>query len=355
MLRHIPIVGLVLVCLLIGANSFALDPIVCDPTTDAECVCPSGSVCATSSVKNLTSPDDPQALRQLANINSVWNDTLGVFEVTVDATQLSAEGIMKLNSNGGKWDSSQELLDYTYELLGLSQECWDMDRPFPPMMIDQTGVVTRYDQFTDDWASEHVPSLIFAAITDADGHIFIDGQQTGFDWTPGYHCTTGGDAYDEHDATQVKGRQCSTAMSTEEEHCVVEFDGQCFKEHDCVDIPKRMASTQISTYKPANLPARIICQGSVQNGTVTCDWKSNIIHILSEVDRLDLQNYYFLDEAGPYPDPTPASEPDVSDLYEYSISYDGVCGHGEVFDGQTNFVLQTKAGWYDSSAQECAF
>lgn len=85
---------------------------------------------------------------------------------------------MKLNSNGGKWDSAQDLHDYVYELLGLSSECWEMDRPFPPLMIEQKGVVMRYDQFSEDWASAHVPSLIYAAITDAEGRIFVDGQQT---------------------------------------------------------------------------------------------------------------------------------------------------------------------------------
>lgn len=354
MFRIVSMSLFVVVSLLCVSNAVALDPVVCDPDTDAECQCPSGSTCATSDVQDLTSPDDPAALRQLANINSVWNDNLGVFEVDIDATQLSAQGVMKLNSNGGKWTSSQELHNYVCKLLGLSQECWAMDRPFPPMMIHQKGKVTRYDQFNEDWASAHVPSLIYAAITDADGRIFIDGQQEGLTWNPGYNCTTGGDAYDEHDTGHVMGRQCSTAISTEEERCVVEFDGKCFESYDCVDVPKRMASTEISSYKPVNLTTRILCQGNVNSGTLTCDKKSIVIHVLSDVDRLELENFYFVDESGP---PSQASDNDVngSDLFLKSSTNDGVCGHGDVVDGTESFTLETRAGWYDPAASQCNF
>jgi hypothetical protein len=354
MLRPLSFFGLIFVSVLFAANAFAVDPIICDPNQNAECQCPSGSVCSTSLAGRLTSPDDPNALRQLAGISSTWNGSLGVFEVSVDATQLSAEGVMKLNSNEGKWDSAEDLHDYVYELLGLSAECWEMDRPFPPLMIEQKGVVMRYDQFSEDWASAHVPSLIYAAITDAEGRIFIDGQQTDFVWDPGYQCTTGGDAYDEDSASGIVGRQCSTAISTEESHCVVEFDGQCFEEYNCVDVPKRMALTQISSYTAVTLDERFVCQGDFLNGDWVCSTSSTIIHVSGEVDQLELQNFYFKDEVGPYTDDL-ASEPNVSDLLEDSNIDDGVCGHGEVKDGQNNFSLETKAGWYDSTAPECTF
>lgn len=345
--------------LLLAGNASAAEPAVCDPAEDPyNCKCPNDGtydVCYQTAVSNLISPDDPGQLAAAANISSVWNSGRGVYEVTIDATQLSAAGVIKLNSNHGQWNTVEELHNYVEVLIGQDfADACTLDG-LPPMVITQIGKTARYDQFKDRWADANSGSLLYDAITDANGNLTFGGT-VDFDlFSQEQSCRgTDVDSSDAQTDGTLSGTACSLAESGSSEVC-----GEVWSEDPC-SIPCRtysfeQARTDFETSSTQTYEAGLQCTGVVGGDDFSCDPGGFITHGRVLADDLYLQNLYFLS----------ASSSDAGDMVhlqdEVTISDSmktgvvGVCGWSQAEDGANLIQIRTKDGTYDASANACNF
>ncbi|MFP4597485.1 MAG: hypothetical protein ACLFVJ_04485 [Persicimonas sp.] len=346
-------------CATLSSTAFAADPIICDAEEGADCGCPDDNstydACYEVDVSDLTSPDDPEALRELANISSEWNSELGVYEIDVDATALSAGGMMSLHRNNGQWESFEELYDYVERLTGadLYNVC-NPDDLFP-FSVRQNGRVTRYDQFAQEWAMSTVDSLIWGSVTSSDGQLVVGDIEFDPIFAAGESCPgISQDAYETEVEDDLVSHQCSMAGKWEEDNPAAGLpEDPCYpKENE--KVTHRHASTLVEASRPKAVgePERI-CQGTIENGDFHCTQEDQVIHILRKVEHITLGNQYFQFEQERSSDFEHLQ--DVSELYLEDSINDGVCGHGTVNDGEDSLVMDTRDGAFDPYHPDCDF
>ena len=340
--------------LVVASSAFATDPYICDPEQDPEqCECPLEGVdaCYEVAASNLISPDDPLQLREAAGITSSWNNKDEVWDVKMDATGLTAAGVMKLNSNRGQWDSIAQLHKYLGALIGQDLQtdfCGFGSAGFPRMRIHQVGVTTRYDQFNEDWAAANSSSLVFDAITDTNGDLFIKG--TRFPLFPVGNECNGRDpaAFGSAKDGSLAGAQCSAALRVQGSIA----QGPC-KESITYFIDK--AQTTLETSKTTSFGKTIYCRGSYLDGNQICDVQNGmIVHERVRADELDIISNFYL--AGSF-DSYDGSHPDYNevDTQDTATHVNGVCSRGDAKDGNGAYFirLKTRDGSYDSNHDIC--
>ena len=168
-----------------SSQAWASEPGYCDPATDPhECACgevEEGYVCESlryNSFDDLIQSDDPEALRDAANIHTEFDGDLGVYVVNVNVEHLNTVGVMFSHPNQGRWDSEQELLDYVYTLLGVEQQV-EYQGVLPPMRVVQKGVVHRLQRAADGTATWTgvFGDLVLDAVSGPNGGIWIGDHE----------------------------------------------------------------------------------------------------------------------------------------------------------------------------------
>lgn len=344
-LLKLALFGVVMIGLQFSGVAFALDPELCDSSEDPDCQCPgddSYDVCYQETPSDLTSPDDPVALRNAANITSEWNDELEAYEVEIDVTQLTAGGVIKLHSNQGRWESFEELRDYIGQLIG--QDVTEYEQELPPLVVRQRGLIGRYDQFREDWAEVRVRSLIDGVITNSSGDIRL-GDSPFFDIFAEFEECHGVDdkAHDSEVTNDFAADQCSGYVDQPIEDCRGTGDGGLNCDHT---LPYKFAETDLDVRG-----AILLCD--TDNGDCDPD-DSGIIHVRRDADYLELDSYFFDGGAGPFETPH-FSETDTQSIVETGDLDNGVCAHGTAEDDGVVIELSTRDGSYDSNHPSCDF
>lgn len=338
------------VCLCWAAGAFAAEPYVCDPQEDPEnCDCPDDDfidACYKISPVNLNSPDDPAKLREAAGITSSWNQEAQAWEVNIDATGLTAQGIMEVNTNGGQWASVQELHNYIGALIGqdvddcsaATEEC-----RFPNMLIEQVGKTTRFDSSTGAWAPTNSGSLITDAITDANGYLTIGTKSIRlipeYDDISELFCPGIEQASYEYEKQEdLAGDQCSWAR--------LENLGEA-DIHEGKKLPylvtRARTDTEATHGGDAYFGKTLYCTGSRgPNGNLVCDITNGwIVYESRPADSISIDTAYFEGEDIPQPvipspeedyDPPLTSTPGPASSFAMTATKSGitgVCSHGE--------------------------
>lgn len=311
----------------------------CNPDTDPyNCQCSEelakyGS-CTEIPVDTLISPDDPAELREAAEIQTEYNSEKEVYEITINAAGVNGGGVLPLNSNHGEWDSFDELTEYLSVLLGLPVL---EDGSLPPYQIEQHGRIARYDQFNEQWAVSSPGQLVYSAITDGSGSIFIPG------------------VIDEADV--VDDEDCGSASS-----------GPLYM-HQCsvVDVKRldimRGPNEPVQTiYKgPIHTEVDQICDEGLCNAfEVNLDVFPPVIRVTEvEADRILVKNNHFRNYSFEFN--TSDDDQYVPSLlvgYEYPGTAgpvtNGICGFGRSDLGiERASVPQTRAGLFDAGYDIC--
>jgi hypothetical protein len=346
---------------LLAPNVWATSPSICDPQEDPDqCECPNDGtydVCYETAVSALISPDDPEVLREAAGITSQWDSQTDTFEVTADVTDLTAAGVMKLNSNQGQWDSVEELHDYIGALIG--QDFSDFIDAceiggLPPMSIAQVGSTTRYDQFNEEWAAANSGSIIYDAITNENGVLFIGANSFNL-FGQGSRCTGADPKSHEFDKdSKLAADQCSDVSAGSHEMCGELWGSDpCFPE--CRTYSFELAWTDLETSSTQSFGDTLECRGDWIGGELVCTPSQGVIvHGRVQADDIYLENTYFSGISNSFtPDPVEAE--DEVEVSHDSSAANGVCGYGEVEDGLNSVELETRDGAYDSQEDLCDF
>lgn len=183
-LRALPFLATVTLSLMTSSTSFAFETSVCDPSTDPDdCQCPSNlghhDGCQALQVRDIGTlvwSDDPEELHDALGIQSTYNSKLDVWEVEVDVSDLNTIGLLMTHSNGGHWETTEELKAYIKDLLGIPQSA-QYPTTLPPMILSQTGGYAKYNPLEHSFANLTYNHIVLDAISDDDGFIFLDGQQ----------------------------------------------------------------------------------------------------------------------------------------------------------------------------------
>jgi len=354
-------------CILFFATSaFAQDSLVCNPKEDPyECQCPSGESeydsCYTTSASELVSPDDPAVLRNAAGITSSWNSQEGVWDVTIDATQLSAAGVIKLNSNNGQWDSLQQLWTYIGTLVGQEFTVQDYNEDgiadLPPMHITQTGRTLRFDVDQGIWAPENSGSLLFDAISDAQGAIHIgDASLDLFSYTTGTCPGIDGKSFDtDTDGTllPVQADQCSNLDGG-----IIGPLQDCVKNGIYCNAIITTAKTTLDFSKD-QLERTPFCIGGFDSSGFTgqCATGVQIVRRRADADILDLEmDYYNYGNHDSSDNPSATNKPSiVGSSTSTTKIHRGVCTTGTSKEGNYSTETQTREGAYDGGDPACIF
>lgn len=353
--RTIFAVSISLITLAVGANAFALDPYICeDGESDCDCAA-TYDVCYEVGADDLTSPDDPAALREATNLTATWNSNLEAYEVELDVTDLTAGGVMKLNSNNGQWDDLQELNNYMEELLGLDGWAEACRMEWPRMYVRQTGNVYRYDQHNDDWAELH-GGLIVGAVTNGQGQLNIAGNTIDL-FDNSVSCPdSSSDATDYQEAQDLRGEQCSWKQSKTMELCGEELGPICSP--ICKTYTFESTRTRLQTADTESLGTEIKCkEDDLSNGIQCTESSGVIIHSRVEADYLQVQNTYFAGTTGNGNEVEPLSESHEFDVQQWKSGSSGVCGDGEAEEtvGSTTLTveLDTRVSPYNTQIPAC--
>jgi hypothetical protein len=176
---HIFLVGGVV----LGSSALAQEPGSCDPNEDPyECECPSAlqdfETCERLSESELLNPAQVEDYREAISLNAIHNANLGVTEIHSDFSTINGGGILPIHDNNGHWESIEELWNYMEVLTNsdLMERLCNGEKIPPQGPGFMTGKIFRWNQFEGVWAENQVQDPILAAISDADGNIWIDEE-----------------------------------------------------------------------------------------------------------------------------------------------------------------------------------
>jgi hypothetical protein len=343
-----------------ASASFAINPTLCDPEEDPDaCECsPNIDTCHEVVPNDLISPDDPLVLREVANITSYWDKDLEAYVVQADTTGLTAAGIMKLNSNRGQWESREELFSYIDGLIGqnsIEGMCEIPGKILPPFILEQTGITARYNQFDEKWAEAHSGNIIFDAISDEHGDVYVNG--IGLDiFMPGSDCAgTAERSYDSAQGNDVAAQQCSSLSRSQSHTCYSPPPGSENCQTDCETLTSYTVSTVLETADIfERIGGTIRCRAERFDGKLECDLQGSlIIHERVAAEYLEIRSHFFLSSNAAAVPTDPKIAQDEMDVVHSSNIYDGVCAYGTVEEGETQLNLFTQDGEYDWSDVNC--
>lgn len=329
---------------------------LCNPNEDPDgCECRTEvDECYEIKPKNLISSDDPAVLNAAANIQSQWDANIDAYIVEIDATGLTAAGVMKLNSNRGQWKNRAEMLDYLGTLIGQDLKDFTCSpQALPPMLVRQNGVTARYDELNQSWAAANSGNLIHDAITDENGVVFFNGQ--GLNLFPSSSC--GGpssERFDEESGSDAAAHQCSSAVDANSGvDCGTDVLGGNCEPDVCDTLGQEYAETVLQTSDTiAGITGSIRCRGTQINGSLACDGDlSLIIRERANADDLKVESTFF--DGSSVITPTPVEESNKTEAVHDKSDADGICSEGTVTESQTFIRLKTRAGTYDSNITRC--
>jgi len=365
-LRHSSAVFSAACVLFFASSAFSQSSLVCNPEEDPyECQCPSGESeydsCYTTSADELISPDDPQVLREAAGITSSWNAEKEVWDVTIDATQLSAAGVIKLNSNNGQWNSLEELWSYIGALVGQDFTVQDYNddgiADLPPMHITQKGRTLRFSAAKGAWAPENSGSLLFDAISDAQGVIHIgDASLDLFSYSAGTCAGVDEKSFD----TATDG----TVLPVQADQCSNLDGGAIGPLKDCVKngiYCNAIVATAKTTldFSKHELDRTPFCVGGFDSSGFTgqCATGFEIVRRRADADQLNLFIDYFNYATHDSSDnPSVTNKPSIVGSSTSTTKVRrGVCTTGTSEEGNYNTETQTRDGDYDSGDPACIF
>lgn len=327
--------------LMFSSGAVATTPQYCDPAEDPdECGCPSGGVdaCAQVSASELIQASDPAALRQAANITSVWNSRFNRWDVTVDATAMPGYGVIALPKTGwGQWSDTDEVAAYLSELIGneVSMEP-DGDNvvEFPPMSIQQVGATHRLDLSSSRWAPANSNNLIFDVLTDGNGVMSIGEGVVSFFGDVG---CDGDDqyAFDAESDGVLEAEQCSDSRL---EQFVSIGAG--------IVLRLRFAGTLLETGTQPWFGTTLKCRVVEEGTTPLCWLEEALINVRVRAEELGMESHFFRAQvySGDYQD---VSLEDEVEVLQFGTSSDGVCSSGYAAKGQDEVHTWTRDGaWY---------
>lgn len=158
----------------------------CDPDTDPyACECPDElqdyERCSRLSESDLLNPADAQNYRSAIALQFYYDPETDHTEIHSDFSRINGGGILPIHKNGGYWRSYDELFDYMEVLLSSDAQDLICDgKELPRDGFFMTGQIFRWNQFDGTWAANQVQDPILAAISDANGDIWVDQDLVGF-------------------------------------------------------------------------------------------------------------------------------------------------------------------------------
>lgn len=331
--------------IVMGPNASATTPYVCDPSTDTyECECPQPGLdsCTEYNHSALVEASDAS---DLANyVSATW--TGSYWNVVVDAEGMPG-GVLRLGSDAGEWDDIDDLYSFLSTVFG-STVTPDTGSGsiylLPEMRVYQEGATHRLDDTTDDWAPANSHNLIYDAITNADGEIYLgaDGPFELF----GTGCPgTDANSFDSATDGTLTGEQCSHGDGLT--YTQVSDDSCPNYPQDC-DVIFQSGQTTLETASTTYFGDTLHCAG----GGTTCNLQSGWFTAKRvEADELELDTGYFtggsLDSTHTY------SQMDVMSIVTSRTRVDGICSLGFGEDGSNQIFPETRDGSYDSRHTTC--
>ena len=314
------------------ASASAIELGYCDPSEE-ECECsPSAAEgydgCAVGGISEVTSTDDPLALRDALNLEVIgFNGETETVEIAYDASSFSSS-VLALNERRGHWESVEELDQYTNLLL-----YGTLEPDFPPaemcragqveIIFHQLGAIARVDPDLGNWTPYQTQNIVYAAISDEEGQVFVDGELIwDFDVIDNT-CQTAEDG-------DFRGTQCSSVDRSP-------ASGPLLLCGEDQPVAMRVfASTTIGDFGLQERQNRIvIVQGYPQ---LQFYW----LWVTADTARVD-GTYY--DGSGQQIGNKILGDP-VSDVYARTEgkSASGTCGEGEAIRGKWEITPVTRAG-----------
>jgi len=357
---------LAVVCLLaMSQTAFAggwESPSYCDPGTDPyECACPplqdqGLDACSAITEADIMSSDDPNALRAAAGITSQWDPHAEKWVVNIEAARLPGSGLLRVNTvQQGHWDTLQQLFDYVGALIGqelVAQEDANGNVEFPPLRINQEGVTALYDASTHEWAEVQSHSLIFDAITDGHGTLFVADTPIQL-FAPGANCPgTDSAAYTQASSGNFSVEQCSVGDEVVTQIPPTGCPGAAEKQ-SCYALIGRAMTTLDTLNQWVSQPF----QCEKVNGFARC--KSTPGMFVSKrtyADELDIDSWYFAGGTFQSTDEGLSSATNVQEVRRGETgAEDGVCAWGTSAKGSNVVHSKTRDGSYDPSHPMCTF
>lgn len=197
--------------LALPAAASAIELSYCDESEE-DCECSPEAAegydgCAVGDLGDVTPTNDPLELREALSLEVLGiNDETGAVRVRTDVSSFAAS-VLILNGRRGQWESREELEQYVNLLIyGTPEpELVPFDVCLGGLNIDlsQRGAIARVDPEEGAWTSYQTQNFIYAAISDEQGRVFVEGELIwDFDLLH-FPCQT---AYD----GEFRGTQCST-------------------------------------------------------------------------------------------------------------------------------------------------
>jgi hypothetical protein len=309
-------------------------------TEDCECTSKTSKgydSCSTIAASELLGVDDPHQLRDALNLTTVYNENTDTYELSYDVSDDDTK-ILTLHPNQGEWQSLTHLNDYANALV--FGPTGPPDNDLPPIDFcdlstlsfqQQIGYFGRWDQFDESWAPFQLQNVLFAAVSDADGVVHVDGEP--FVSLSGEllaeHCEIGSNT------DGIEAEQCSIVEQLEGN----ETDGLrvCGEQIEYPTETGPRAQTDLDDLKRNGLTTQMEEYWSFPENERM--WR---IREVTETMRLQSQFYYGSSERGEPRDTD--YQLDKTELHHAVELADAVCSKGEVDEGVYRFSLETAVG-----------